>query len=291
MKIVHHETPHSDVIEFIDTVFSDHTDLQSNIKRTVTSHLNKGIFSIQTTDEIKIVACAFESTWHPVCTYIQIAYDFTSSNKDALHDFLTYLKTHFERPLMFKIDGKFTQLSSVLIESNYTMIRQTDICSIDVRTVHVEGKMLPNNVLTLDDLRKIPHLHNQFISLCKDVYTITHLNNPVADLPITTWTNLIMADVLEEISLILVVDGEVRAFSLMYEGDGADSWELGWNGVTSKEHPFILKNMLEHQIRIGQSLGIHNIEKENDSTDPFSQYVLKDIPHQVMKTLYSYKGR
>lgn len=291
MKIVYHETPHSDVIEFIDTVFSDHTDLQSEIKRSFTSHLNKGIFSLQTTGEIQIVACAFESIWHPVCTYIQVAYDFTSSNKAALHDVLTYLQTHVERSLTFKIDGIFTQLSGVLIESNYTMIRQTDICTIDLQTVHVEGKMLTDNVLTLQDLREIPHLHDQFISLCKDVYTNTHLDNPVADLPITTWTNLIMADVLEEISLVLVVDGEVRAFSLMYEGDGADSWELGWNGATSKEHPFILKNMLEHQIRIGQSLGIHNIEKENDSTDPFAQFVLKDIPHQVMKTLYSYKGR
>lgn len=49
--------------------------------------------------------------------------------------------------------------------------------------------------------------------------------------------------------------------------------------------------MLEHQIGIGQSRGIHFIEKENDSTDPFSQYVLKEIPNQVIKTLYSYKGR
>jgi len=291
MKIVRHETPHSDVIEFIDTVFSGHTDLQLDMKRTLTLQANKGIFSLQTTDEIHIVACAFESIWHPVCTYIQIAYDFTSSKKAALHDLLTYLQTHVERPLMFKVDGRFTQLSSVLIESNYEMIRQTDICSIDVRTVHTEEKMLPDNILTLHDLRKIPHLHNQFISLCKDVYTITHLDNPVADLSITTWTNMIMADVLEEISLVLVVDGEVRAFSLMYIGDRTGSWELGWNGVTSKEPPFILKVMLEHQIWIGQRHGIHIIEKENDSTDPFSQYVLKDIPHQVMKTLYSYKGR
>ena len=102
---------------------------------------------------------------------------------------------------------------------------------------------------------------------------------------------MIMADVLEEISLVLVVEDEVRAFSLMYEGDQTNSWEMGWSGVTSKESPFILKNMLEHQIRIGQSHGIHIIEKENDSTDPFAQYVLKDIPHQVIKTLYSYKGR
>jgi hypothetical protein len=107
---------------------------------------------------------------------------------------------------MFKIDGRFTQLSSVLIESNYKMIRQTDICSIDVNTVHVEGKILPDNVLILHDLRKIPHLHDQFISLCQDVYTNTHLDNPVADLPISEWTNMIMADVLEEISSVLVVE-------------------------------------------------------------------------------------
>lgn len=73
MKIVRHETPHSDVIEFIDTVFSGHTDLQSDIKRTLTSQLNKGIFSIQKNGEIQIVTCAYESTWHPMCTYIQVA--------------------------------------------------------------------------------------------------------------------------------------------------------------------------------------------------------------------------
>lgn len=291
MKIARHETPHSDVIEFIDTVFSDHTDLKSDIKRTLTSHLNKGIFSLHTNGDIQIVACAFESTWHPMCTYIQVAYDFISSNKAVLQELLTYLQTHVKRPLMFKIDGRFTQLSSLFIESNYTMIRQTDICSIDVRAVYCEGKMLPDNVLTLRNLRKIPHLHDQFILLCKEVYINTHLDNPVAHLPITAWTNMIMADVLEEISSVLVVEDEVRAFSLMYEGDQSDSWELGWNGTTNKEPPFILKDMLEHQIWIGQRHGIHIIEKENDSTDPFSQYVLKDIPHQVIKTLYCYKGR
>ena len=291
MKIFRHETPHSDVIEFIDTVFSNHTDLQSDIKRTLTSHLNKGIFSLQTTGEIQVVACAYESTWHPMCTYIQVAYDFTSNNKAALHELLAYLQTHVKRPLMFKIDGRFDELSDLLIESNYKMIRQTDICTIDLQIVHVEGKMLPNNVFTLHDLRKTPYLHDQFISLCKDVYTNIHLDNPVADLSITAWKNMIMANVLEEISSVLVVDGEVRAFSLMYEGDTQESWELGWNGVTSEEAPSILKNMLEHQIQIGQRHGIHSIEKENDSTDPFSQYVLKGIPHQTIKTLYSYKGR
>ncbi len=104
MKIVRHETPHSEVIEFIDTVFSSHPDLQSDIKRTLTSQANKGIFSLQTTGDIQIVSCAFQSIWHPVCTYIQVAYDFTSSNKAALHGLLTYLQTHVERPLMFKID-------------------------------------------------------------------------------------------------------------------------------------------------------------------------------------------
>jgi len=291
MKITRHETPHSDVIEFIDSVFSDHTDLQSDIKRTLTSLLNKGIFSLQTTGEIQIVACAYETSWHPECTYIQVAYDFTSNNKATLQELLTFLQTHVKRPLMFKIDGRFDELSDLLIESNYKMIRQTDICSIDIRTFHVEGKVLPDNVLTLQDLRKIPHLHDQIISLCKDVYTNTHLDNPVADLSITAWTTMIMANVLEEISTVLVVENEVRAFSLMYEGAQADSWELGWNGVNSEEAPLILKNMLEHQIGIGQRRGIHIIEKENDSTDPFSQYVLKEIPHQVMKTLYSYKGR
>jgi len=107
MKIV--ENQHSDVIDFIDTVFSGHTDLQLDIKRTLTSHLNKGIFSLQTNGEIQIVACAFESIWHPVCTYILVAYDFTCSSKAALHDLLTYLQMYFERPLMFKIDGRFTQ--------------------------------------------------------------------------------------------------------------------------------------------------------------------------------------
>ena len=115
MKITRHESTHSDVMEFIHSLFSDHTDLQSDIKRALTSQLNKGIFSLQTNGEIQIVACAFESIWHPECTYIQVAYDFTSNNKAALHELLTYLQTHVKRPFMFKIDGRFPQLSDVLI--------------------------------------------------------------------------------------------------------------------------------------------------------------------------------
>ena len=290
MKIVRHETPHSDSIKFIDTVFSDHTDLQSDIKSTLNSYLNKGIFSLQQNGDFPIVASAYQSIWHPTCIYIQVAYDFTRSNKLQLHEMLTYLQTRFEHPLMFKIDDRFEQLHSILTESNYHRIRQTDICSIDVRTIHTKEMSLPNNILTLHEVRTLPFLYNQFILLCKDVYTNTHLDNPVADFPLTVWTKLIMTGVLEEISSVLVVDGEVRAFSLMYEGDNQESWELGWNGVASEEALSILKNMLDHQIQIGQRLGTHTIEKENDSTDPFSQYVMKDIPHTVTNTIYSYKG-
>jgi hypothetical protein len=288
MKFV--ENQHSDVIEFIDAAFSDHTDLQSDIKRTLTSHLNKGIFSLQQNGDFRIVASASQSIWHPTCIYIQVAYDFTRSNKLELHEMLTYLQTRFEHPLMFKIDDRFEQLRSILTESNYHRIRQTNICSIDVRTIHMKEMSLPNNILTLHEVRTLPFLYYQFILLCKDVYTNTHLDNPVADFPLTVWTNMIMTGVLEEISSVLVVDGEVRAFSLMYEGDTQESWELGWNGVLSEEALSILKNMLDYQIQIGQRHGIHTIEKENDSTDPFSQYVIKDIPHTVTNTIYSYKG-
>lgn len=285
MNITEHQQ--SDVNEFILQVLSKHPDLLSNMQTLMSSTTNKGIFSIQENDQLLIVASAIQSTWHPFCTYIQFAYDFSRPNI-PFTNMLIHLQEHFDRPLLFKMDARFGRLRNTLESHAYRLIRQTNLCTIDVAKYSLEPVRLPETVQSLQAIKRVSCLYNQFISLCKHVYTTTHQDNPVAEIPITVWEKIILADILESCSKVLVIEGEVRAFSLMYEGDEPGTWELGWNGAAQDEDLPMLESMLLYQIQLGKKQGIHTIEKENDSTDPFSQYVLKRLPHTVCNTLYTY---
>lgn len=288
MKIV--ESQQVDVNDFINLIFSKDTDLKEEMKRTLNSPLNQGIFSLYDNNQLHLVASTYKSSWHPSHIYVQFAYDFSSTNA-YVKKMLTFLQAHFEEALLLKFDDRFEQLHILLEEHHYQLFRETDICQISLDQLPSGGKQLLHNVQSVHEIRRDPSLYKQFILLCKNVYTSTHVDNPVADMPFTVWEKIVLDNLLEEFSLVLVDDGEVRAFSLMYEGDLLESCEFGWNGAVENEDLSILVKMLHYQIQILQNHGIRMIEKENDSTDRFSQYVLKDIPKHIVTTLYSYKGR
>lgn len=102
-----------------------------------------------------------------------------------------------------------------------------------------------------------------------------------------SWENVILDDLIDSSSYALVNGNGVIAFSLMYEGEG-NSWELGWIGVADSEEMSLLDLILKKQLRDAKEQKIEHIEKEVDSTCPYSLHIAKSLSYDVSETWYAY---
>ena len=132
-----------------------------------------------------------------------------------------------------------------------------------------------------------PELMSSLVELSKSIYEETHLANPVAELPFSSWQNAIMDDLIGDSSYVVKDGNRVTAFSFMYHGEEF-SWELGWIGVESGSDLLQLDSLLARQLRDAIDQRILRIEKEVDSTCPYSLHIAKSLSYDVSETLYAF---
>ena len=97
---------------------------------SMNSKMNKGIFSIDDENGLAVVATTHQTTWHPHCVYVRLAYDFNQINNGALQLMIDELKKQFEKPLFFLIDDRFESLGEVLLNKGLRFIRKTEVIMI-----------------------------------------------------------------------------------------------------------------------------------------------------------------
>lgn len=237
---------------------------------------------------MQAVAITYNSTWHPNCTYVRFAYDFNNMSEDFLQQFIVFLKQECMKPLFFLVDDRYSLLIKVLRKNQFLLIRETEILHINPLKSLTEICVLPR-IHTVAEIKKDPTILSSLIVLTKQVYTDTHLANPVAELSFALWERAIMDGMLEKNSYVIVQDSIVQAFSLMYKVN-EQRWELGWIGVRDRKNISELDKLLQLQMKDAVKCGIQNLEKESDSTCPYSQHVKKSLKYSVDECLYSYLG-
>ena len=127
-------------------------------------------------------------------------------------------------------------------------------------------------ILSIRQIRNNEARMDSFVQLCKKTYTETHIDNPVANLPIESWRHAAMDGLMEEHSYVMVNGLEITAFSLLYESD-EKSWELGWIGVDDLSRISDLDKLIHKQLEDAVKHNISFIEKEVDSTCPYSLHI------------------
>lgn len=271
---------------FVDMVFTEHHDLKQKTLMSMKSKLNKGIYSLDGKNGLAVVATAHTSTWHPHCVYICLAYDFNRLDKSDLRLMIGFLKSEFEKPLYLLIDNRFYCLDKLLLDNGFRFIRETKI--INIYPQKSEMIQLNREIRTVSQVKHDRILMEGLVELCKSIYTETHLDNPVADLPSSSWRNIILDDLLEESSYIVLNGNSVIAFSFMHLGDEKDGWELGWVGVEPSSDLILLDLLLSRQLRDAVECGIVTIEKEVDTTCPYSLHIAKSLSHNVLETWHAF---
>ena len=146
---------------------------------------------------------------------------------------------------------------------------------------------IDRKVKAISEITNEPILMTSLIELCKTIYTETHLDNPVGDFSLVNWESVIMQDLNEENSYVVINENRVIAFSLMHQGEG-NHWELGWIGVEKRSEMTLLDLLLTMQLRDATNLGVVEIEKEVDSTCPYSQHIVESLSYNISETLYAF---
>ncbi|MBO0603091.1 hypothetical protein I2483_15590 [Sporosarcina sp. E16_3] len=284
---IHRNMVRKDVSLFVEKVFGEHNDLIQLFCTSMESHMNEGIYSIENVNGMKVAASTHCSIWHPHCVYVRLAYDFNCVDERAIQFIIEFLKDEVKKPLFFLIDDRFSRLAELLAQKHFQLIRKTDVVNIDpgrFSSVKVDSD---KEVKTVEQILHNPHLLSSLIEICKKTYTETHVDNPVADLSNLSWEKVILDDLIGSSSYVVVNGDSIIAFSLMYESE-ENSWELGWIGVVNSDEMTLLNLVLDKQLRDANEQKITYIEKEVDSTCPYSLHIVKSLSYDVSETWYAY---
>ncbi|WOV86309.1 hypothetical protein QWT69_10190 [Sporosarcina oncorhynchi] len=269
---------------FIEDVFKKHTDLHGAIIASANSNHNKGIFEFLDGNSSPVYASAHKSGWHPHCVYIRLAYDLASPDLKLLQAAAEFLSKEFSKPLFFLLDDRFSSLRDVLKKQQFKMIRKTEVVHI---RPNKHEKEIMNSLTTIAQISEDIDLMDSLVELFRRTYTETHMSNPVGDHSLESWREIAFDELLESHSYVVLKEKEVIAFSLMYEGDN-NSWELGWTGVDGQENLPLLDVLLAQQLNDARQQGISYIEKEVDSTCPYSLQICKSVEYEVAETFFAY---
>ena len=269
---------------FIEEVFEEHTDLHGAMIASANSHRNKGVFEFLGGNSSSVYVSAHESGWHPHCVYIRLAYDLARPDLGLLHTATEFLSNKFSKPLFFLLDDRLRSLQDILKTQEFKMIRKTEVVHFKP---YKHAKEIVSSLTTIAQISEDADLMHSLVNLLIRTYTETHRSNPVGDHSEESWTEIAFDELLENHSYVILEEKEVIAFSLMYEGDN-NSWELGWIGVDGQENLPLLDVLLAQQLNDVTEKEISYIEKEVDSTCPYSLYICKSVDYEVEETLYAY---
>ena len=271
--------------EFVEKVFLNKQDLKQSFLASLDSRLNKGIYSCIDNNGVIVVATTHQSPWHPHCIYVRLAFDLNRIDKDALKQLIGYLKIIFDQPLLFLIDYRFKSLDHVLLDKGLQLFRKTEVI-----TFHPQKRAMTTADYGVNAVSEIANeriLMHSLFELCKTIYTETHIDNPVGDFPLANWESIIMEDLIKEFSYVVIEENKVIAFSLMYQVEEG-KWELGWIGVENLSEIILLDHLITMQLDDATKLGVVAIEKEVDSTCPYSLHIAESLSYEISETLYAF---
>jgi len=286
---IHRNVERKNVGLFVEKVFGQNKDLIRNFYASMGSGMNEGIFSVESFGGMVVAASTHCSAWHPHCIYVRLAFDFNCVDERAIKFMIEFLKDEVKMPLFFLIDDRFSRLARLLVQEDFRLIRKTEVINIKPGILSSENDVSDKRIKTVAQILNEPIVLSSLIEICKKIYTETHIDNPVADLSNSSWKNVILDDLIDSSSYVVVNRNNVVAFSLMYEGEG-NSWELGWLGVADSEEMVLLNLVLNKQLHDAKEQKIVYIEKEVDTTCPYSLHIAKSLSYDVSVTWYTYIG-
>lgn len=236
------------------------------------------------------ILVAWKSRFHPYSMYMKIISNPVYCAENVEERLLAMLERQSFQPriLQTSLWETSTFLRDVYEKDGFVEIRRTYMPKLQQLEAVVEPQkavldVKDGDLVSLSDLKMNPKMMNSFLRLVKKNYETSHLVNPVADLPLETWREMIFSDdVIEEMSFLYVEKAsvEVLAYSMLHFSEEENAVELGWCGIADSVYTSKLHSLILHQIQGCIARGILEIIGEFDTTDPIAMAVLKQFPFE-----------
>ncbi|MHA6251873.1 GNAT family acetyltransferase [Oceanobacillus sp. CAU 1775] len=242
------------------------------------------------------VSFTWKSNFHPNCTYFRILVDPFYRDEAIAEILLENLEkqTVDYLPLQTSLWETSTYLMETLENNKFEIIRKTYMPQLDLSKIknHATEKENTYKIFTIEEAAKDRRLVENLVELVKTNYKNTHLVNPVADLELNEWEQMIFAeDMISQLSCVFTENEEIIAYSFLHESEDKDALELGWCGAKFIEEKKSESQLILHQIQQAKQLGYRIIIGEFDTTDQPAMEILKSFPFQQTPTWLTMQKR
>lgn len=127
--------------------------------------------------------------------------------------------------------------------------------------------------------------------LSRQCYAETHTVNPLGEIDVTRWSELIESDLMAEGSFAVMKNHNVIAYALMHRRE-AGAAELGWRGVCAGEREHTRRwivDLTARQVRYAKQLGLERLYSEIDTTDVWALPMLDFFPFEPVPAWVTYQ--
>jgi len=248
-------------------------------------------------DQLIGLLLAWENPFHPEGTYFRILTE-PEYTTDRMKKSLFYkIREEADRGQPFITSVVETAISSrdFYEKNGFKEIRRTYMPTLVVGEIvdSLEAKELKENKLkTLADILHEENKFTQLTQLVKENYEASHYVNPVKDMSLEEWKDIMVTDdILTDGSFILFNEsGEVIAYSFLHQSENNDTYELGWCGGASIDRTGSLPYLVGRQINYARERDVQYILGEFDTTDPFGMEVMRTFTFKPFPAWITYKG-
>ncbi|SHF99044.1 hypothetical protein [Ornithinibacillus halophilus] len=246
-------------------------------------------------DKLVGILASWKSSFHPYCTYFRILGNPLYNSLNIEEQLLSKVKEL--KPEDFPLQTSAWETSNNLINiytnNGFKEIRRTYLPTLEVSNLGEYNLNIRNNyqIKTLEEVLSDEMFMEELTLLVKRIYEQTHLVNPVADINLDKWQELILDDVVQNGSYIYVDENEnnIMAYAFLHESDKSDSLDLGWVGAIDKEHKQLIPQLVLNQIEYANKHNFHFIMGEFDTTDEYAMEVLNHFPFAPSPTWITFQ--
>lgn len=248
-------------------------------------------------DEVIGLLFAWENPFHPEGTYFRLLTEPEYTTVQVKKGMFNKLREEADRGQPFITSVMETAISArdFYERNGFKEIRRTFMptLAVDEITDSLAIKDLQEKDLkSLREVMKDEGIFTELAHLVKENYEISHIINPVRQMGIEEWKELIASeDTLLDGSFIQLNEaGETLAYSFLHESDTEDTYELGWCGSSDIGRMGILPFLVGQQIHYARKKNIKYLLGEFDTTDPFAMEVMRGFSFKPLPAWISYKG-
>ncbi len=290
------------IIKLIKDTFLDEFSIPYiNKGITVDDRLIDSVYVALLDEEPVGFYCIWTNEFHPHSLYFSMIVDKKYRRRKiatTLYQHMVNLGTNF-----FYLQSSFYETSSTgssfLRNLGFRLYRTTQEPQIETSDIIIDFEKMKDfikefelEVLALSDIKS----ENEFlhvVEIAKDCYTDSHLDNPVKEMKIEAWENLIRSDLIAEGSFMLKNDKKIIAFALLHENDDS-TMDLGWRGVVEKYdfiRPRLIELLTKLQIEFAQQSNKRILNTEIDNTDKWSFDMLSFLNLEKTNKWLTYQQR